>query len=98
MPTPMHVGICYWERLYFGSTVNKAARIQNLSKSDEVSFSKDVYNDQAFLTVLQAAGVSEIYKRVEDLKGIQGAQIVYTARINMESVIALSGTLIAQRN
>ena len=83
---------------YFGSTVNKAARIQNLSKSDEVSFSEDVYSDQAFLTALQAAGVSEIHKRVEDLKGIQGAQIAYTARINTESVIALSGTLVAQRN
>jgi len=47
---------------YFGSTVNKAARIQNLSKSDEVSFSEDVYNDQGFLTALKAAGVSEIHK------------------------------------
>ena len=83
---------------YFGSTVNKAARIQNLSKSDEVSFSEDVDNDQAFLTALQAAGVSEIHKRVEDLKGIQGAQVAYTARINTESVIALSGTLVAQRS
>jgi class 3 adenylate cyclase len=83
---------------YFGSTVNKAARIQNLSKSDEVSFSEDVYNDQSFLTALKAAGVSEIHKRVEDLKGIQGAQVAYTARINMESVIALSGRLVAQRS
>lgn len=76
---------------YFGSTVNKAARIQNLSKSDEVSFSEEVYHDQAFLTALKATGVSEIQKRVEDLKGIQGAQVAYTARINTESVIALSG-------
>ncbi len=83
---------------YFGSTVNKAARIQNLSKSDEVSFSEDVYSDQGFLTALQAAGVSKIHQRVEDLKGIQGAQVAYNARINMESVIALSGTLVAQRN
>ena len=37
---------------YFGSTVNKAARSQNLSKSDEVSFSEEVYDDQAFLTAL----------------------------------------------
>jgi class 3 adenylate cyclase len=82
---------------YFGSTVNKAARIQNLSKSDEVSFSEEVYNDPAFLTALQAAGVSEIHKRVEDLKGIQGAQVAYTARINTESVIPLSATLVAGR-
>ena len=47
---------------------------------------------------LQAVAVSEIHKRVEDLKGIQGAQVAYNARINMESVIALSGTQVAQRN
>ncbi|MEG4045126.1 adenylate/guanylate cyclase domain-containing protein [Microcoleus sp. Pol17_C1] len=83
---------------YFGSTVNKAARIQNLSKSDEVSFSEEIYSDQAFLTALKAAGVSEIHKRVEDLKGIQGAQVTYTARINTESVIALSATQVAERS
>ena len=83
---------------YFGSTVNKAARLQNLSKSGEVSFSEDVYSDQAFLTALKAAGVSEIQKRVEDLKGIQGPQVAYTARINTESVIALSPTLVGERN
>jgi class 3 adenylate cyclase len=82
---------------YFGSTVNKAARIQTLSKSDEVSFSEEVYRDPAFLTALKAAGVSEVHKRVEDLKGIQGAQVAYTARINSESVIPLSATLVAGR-
>jgi adenylate cyclase len=41
--------------------------------------------------LLKATGVSEIQKRVEDLKGIQGAQVAYTGRINTESVIALSG-------
>jgi adenylate cyclase len=40
--------------------------------------------------LLKATGVSEIQKRVEDLKGIQGAQVA-SARINTESVIALSG-------
>jgi class 3 adenylate cyclase len=83
---------------YFGSTVNKAARIQNLSKSDEVSFSEDVYHDQGFLTALKAAGVSEIQRRVEDLKGIQGAQVAFTAKINTESVIALSAELLAKKS
>ncbi|MEG4092211.1 hypothetical protein, partial [Microcoleus sp. Pol12B4] len=78
--------------------VNKAARIQNLSKSDEVSFSEDVYSDAAFLTALKASGVSEIQKRVEDLKGIQGAQVAYTARINTESVIPLSATLVGEKS
>ena len=83
---------------YFGSTVNKAARIQNLSKSDEISFSEEVYDDQAFLTALKTAGVSEVQKRVEDLKGIQGAQVAFTARINTESVIALSAGGVAKRS
>ncbi|MEG4941157.1 adenylate/guanylate cyclase domain-containing protein [Microcoleus sp. F4-D5] len=83
---------------YFRSTVNKAARIQNLSKSEEVSFSEEVDRDRAFISALKTAGVSEIQKRVEDLKGIQGAQVAYTARINTESVIALSATLAGKRS
>ncbi|MEG4576320.1 hypothetical protein QUA56_27150 [Microcoleus sp. N3A4] len=49
-------------------------------------------HDQAFLTALKAAGVSEIHKRVEDLKGIPGAQVAFTARINTESVIVVCYT------
>lgn len=80
---------------YFGTTVNKAARIGDLAKNDEVAFSEEVYQDQAFLTALKAAGVSEIQKRVEDLKGMNGGQVVYTARINTECVIPISPKLVA---
>jgi class 3 adenylate cyclase len=80
---------------YFGTTVNKAARIGDLAKNDEVAFSEEVYEDQAFLTALKAAGVSEIQKRLEDLKGMNGGQVVYTARINTECVIPISPKLVA---
>jgi hypothetical protein len=49
----------------------------------------EVYRDPEFLTALKITGVAEVHKRVEDLKGIQGAQVAYIARINTESVIDL---------
>src|SRR4028119_637680 len=65
---------------YFGSIVNKAARIQDASKSYEISFSDEVYTDKSFLATLRTIGVSGIQKHFEDLKGIDGRQLVYTAR------------------
>jgi class 3 adenylate cyclase len=79
---------------YFGSVVNKAARIQNVSRSYEISFSDEVYSDKSFLAALRANGVSGIQKHYEDLKGIQGRQIVYTARIDIEALIPLVNILI----
>jgi class 3 adenylate cyclase len=79
---------------YFGSIVNKAARIQDASKSYEISFSDEVYNDRDFLAALRTIGVSGIQKHLEDLKGIDGRQTVYTARIGMEGLISLVNVLI----
>lgn len=79
---------------YFGSVVNKAARIQNVSRSYEISFSDEVYSDKSFLAALRDNGVSGIQKHYEDLKGIQGRQIVYTARIDIEALIPLVNILI----
>jgi class 3 adenylate cyclase len=79
---------------YFGSIVNKAARIQSVSKSYEVSFSEEVYKDRKFLAALRDIGVSGIQKHLEDLRGIDGRQIVYTVRIGMEGLIPLVNVLI----
>ena len=79
---------------YFGSIVNKAARIQDASKSYEISFSDEVYSDRAFLTALRTIGISGIQKHLEDLKGIDGRQTVYTARIGMEGLISLVNVLL----
>jgi class 3 adenylate cyclase len=79
---------------YFGSIVNKAARIQSVSKSDEISFSEEVYKDKHFLAALRDVGVSGIQKHLEDLRGIDGRQTVYTARIGVEGLIPLVNVLI----
>jgi class 3 adenylate cyclase len=79
---------------YFGSVVNKAARIQEASKSYEVSFSDEVYSDKYFLAALRTIGISGIQKHLEDLKGIDGRQVVYTARIGVEGLISLVNILL----
>lgn len=79
---------------YFGSIVNKAARIQSVSKSYEVSFSEEVYTDRDFLAALRNIGISGIQKHFEDLRGIDGRQTVYTVRIGVEGLIPLVNILI----
>ncbi|WP_228062005.1 adenylate/guanylate cyclase domain-containing protein [Coleofasciculus sp. LEGE 07081] len=79
---------------YFGSVVNKAARIQSVSRSYEISFSDEVYSDKSFLAALRATGVSGIQKHYEDLKGLKGRQVVYTTRIDIEELIPLVNILI----
>jgi class 3 adenylate cyclase len=79
---------------YFGSIVNKAARIQTVSKSHEISFSEEVYRDRAFVSALREAGISGIQKHLEDLKGIDGKQVVYTARINLDGFISAINVLV----
>jgi adenylate cyclase len=74
---------------YFGTTINKAARIQAVSKDNEISFSEEVYRDEIFLAALTKAGVLEVQKHTVDLKGIVGGQAVYTARVGSEAIISL---------
>lgn len=69
------------ERLdYFGRTVNKAARIQSVAHCDEVSVSSEVFADPEFQSARQRVQFSEFRETAEDLKGIDGTQLVYTAR------------------
>ncbi len=63
---------------YFGSTVNKAARIQGVSQSWEISLSEEVYHAELLVTALKAAGKCEVTKHEVDLKGIEGTQAVYS--------------------
>jgi class 3 adenylate cyclase len=66
------------ERLdYFGSTINKAARIQAIASSGEICFSEQVYQDNAFMQTLKKRGIKEITRHSVNLKGIDGAQTVY---------------------
>ncbi|HIK09816.1 MAG TPA: adenylate/guanylate cyclase domain-containing protein [Oscillatoriaceae cyanobacterium M33_DOE_052] len=63
---------------YFGSTVNKAARIQGVSQSWEISLSEEVYNQEVLVTALKASGKWSVTKHEVDLKGIEGKQAVYS--------------------
>ena len=67
---------------YFGRTVNKAARIQAVARSHELSVSKEVFTDAAFQEAVQHLGLTDLRESVEDLKGIAGAQHVYTTTLS----------------
>lgn len=62
---------------YFGSTINKAARIQSLANSGEICFSEQVYQDAEFLKQLRELSVEEITRHSVNLKGIEGIQTIY---------------------
>ncbi len=66
---------------YFGSTINKAARIQGQARSNEIAFSPEVYNDEAFMYVLREHGLTDISQQVVNLKGLQGNQTIYKVRV-----------------
>ncbi len=66
------------ERLdYFGSTINKAARIQAIAKSGEICFSEQVYQDAVFMQCLKERGLKNLNRHSVNLKGIDGPQTVY---------------------
>lgn len=62
---------------YFGSTINKAARIQGLSRSGEISLSDEVYLDETSMDLLHKAGLDNATRHTVNLKGIEGEQTVY---------------------
>jgi class 3 adenylate cyclase len=65
---------------YFGRTVNPAARVQSVARSDELSVSEEVYQDPDFQAECRSSAWSDFRKSVEDLKGISGRHRVYTTQ------------------
>jgi class 3 adenylate cyclase len=65
---------------YFGRTVNRAARVQSVARSDELSVSEEVYHDPDFQAQCRSSAWSDFRKSVEDLRGISGSHRVYTAQ------------------
>jgi class 3 adenylate cyclase len=72
---------------YFGSTINKAARIQALANSGEICFSEQVYQDPAFMQALKELGVKDVSRHTVNLKGIEERQIVYKAVTSVDNVV-----------
>lgn len=66
---------------YFGTSVNKASRIESVSNSRELSLSQEVFDDRRVLSFLKQHGYREIRKRQARLKGIAENQAVYSLPI-----------------
>ncbi len=66
---------------YFGSAINRAARLQSLSHSGEVTFSEDVYQDEVFQQALADTNHSIMDAEQVYFKGIEGQQTVYRVMI-----------------
>jgi len=62
---------------YFGQTVNKAARIQNLAKNQEIYFSEALFQDPSVRRIL-AGRKAAVRRWKTQLKGIAGDQTVYS--------------------
>lgn len=62
---------------YFGSTINKAARIQSLSNSGEVSFSEEIFSDPKIKPILKSQGIKKLTKTQKNLKGLDGFHSIY---------------------
>lgn len=69
---------------YFGGTINRAARMQGVSNSNEISFSDDVLNDPGIKQRLKEKGIRKLRRRRMILKGIDEPQVVYTAPLLQE--------------
>ncbi len=66
---------------YFGSSVNKAARIQGLARSGELAFSAEVYDDPVFRRILDEIRVSGVTRQEVNLKGLEGNHTIYRVRL-----------------
>ncbi|MCB1169602.1 MAG: adenylate/guanylate cyclase domain-containing protein [Leptospiraceae bacterium] len=62
---------------YFGSTVNKAARIQSLAASQQIAFSEEVWQNQEIKKSLKKHGARRLVRRQASLKGLSGSHPVY---------------------
>jgi class 3 adenylate cyclase len=66
---------------YFGSSINKAARIQAHTANNEIVFSAEVYQDEPFRRRLSQVPTQEVCPETVNLKGVEGPQVIYRARL-----------------
>jgi len=62
---------------YFGTTVNKAARIQNLSKGGDILLSESIFTDPAVKKVLLNNGTTKAKMIKTTLRGLSGSYNIY---------------------
>jgi class 3 adenylate cyclase len=76
----LHAGPCLSVTLndrpdYFGSTVNLAARVQGISKGDDIVFTDAIYKDPEATPLYNSYSLACNYVK---LKGIDGETLVYS--------------------
>ncbi|MCB1179374.1 MAG: adenylate/guanylate cyclase domain-containing protein, partial [Leptospiraceae bacterium] len=62
---------------YFGTTVNKAARIQSLSNSENFCVSEEIFGQPEIKELLKQNGVKRVNRKFRELKGLSGKHPVY---------------------
>ena len=62
---------------YFGSTVNKAARIQSLARSHQIAFSEEILGFPGIKKLLVSRGMRNLLRRQASLKGLSGSHPIY---------------------
>lgn len=67
---------------YFGSTINKAARIQSQAGSNELVVSQSVFEDPLFQEALARTPWGNVQRYVGHLKGIEAAQVLYKMAVH----------------
>jgi class 3 adenylate cyclase len=72
---------------YFGSTVNKAARIQGAAAPNELVFSSEVRADSSVADALLRNHGAEIRQEQIELKGIEGGQTIFRSAESWSQVV-----------
>ena len=62
---------------YFGSTVNRAARIQDMAAPNEIVFSTEARADSEVADTLMRNGSADVREELITLKGIETGQAVF---------------------
>lgn len=62
---------------YFGSTINKAARIQSLARSHQLVFSEEIWRNANIRSILKEHGTRQLIRKKVSLKGLSGSHPVY---------------------
>jgi class 3 adenylate cyclase len=73
---------------YFGSTVNKAARVQGQSEGDSVVVSRELFEEPDVAEALAALPPLEVQPFQAELKGIAGAVELLRLRLRREEAVA----------
>jgi class 3 adenylate cyclase len=62
---------------YFGTTVNKAARVQSLAQENHFCISEDVWETEGIKQILKANHVRRVNRKKRELKGLLGKHPIY---------------------